>query len=315
MNARAQVQSKMADETGMRGGMQEKSRIITVGERSVRNFFSEHPMATYAAALAYRGLFGLFPFVLILVVLVGALGLTDPFDRAVEHAHSEASKHVPQQLQPVIQQGRKQIQPLLGMIDNAQKQAGGDLLFFGVAVAMWSVSEVARTLTQALNVAYQVAETRRLWKRLALSLVFGPVLALMAIASVALMLVGTQLVGSIAKVVGLGDLFVSLWGWLRFPVALLLLAVVLCVVYRVGPNVKQDFRSVIVGAALAPVLWAISSVGFSFYLANFADYGATYGSLGAAVGLLLYLYLCASVVLFGAELNAAIYHPLKDTRP
>jgi membrane protein len=56
------------------------------------------------------------------------------------------------------------------------------------------------------------------------------------------------------------------------------------------------------------VLWAISSVGFSFYLANFADYGVTYGSLGAAVGLLLYLYLSASVVLLGAEVNAAIYH-------
>ena len=277
---------------------------LELGERSVRNFYSEHPMATYAAALAYRGLFGLFPFLLILVVLVGALGLTDSFDRAVEHAHSEASKHVPQQLQL-----------LQGMIDNAQKQAGGDLLFFGVAVAMWSVSAVARTLTQALNVAYQVAETRRLWKRLALSLAFGPILALMAIASVALMLVGTQLMGTIARAVGLGDLFVSLWGWLRFPVALLLLAVVLCVVYRVGPNVKQGFRSVVVGAVLAPVLWAIASVGFSIYLANFADYGATYGSLGAAVGLLLYLYLCASVVLFGAELNAAIYHSLKDTSP
>jgi membrane protein len=286
----------------MRGGRQEKNRIIAIGERSVRNFFSEHPMATYAAALAYRGLFGLFPFVLILVVIVGALGLTDSFDRAVEHAHSEASKHVPQELQS-----------LQGMIDNAQKQAGGDLLIFGVAIALWSVSAVARTLTEAFNVAYQVAETRRLWKRLALSLFFGPVLALMAIASVALMLVGTQLVERIAKAVGLGDLFVSLWGWLRFPVALLLLAVVLCVVYRVGPNVEQGFRSVVVGAALAPVLWAISSVGFSFYLANFADYGATYGSLGAAVGLLLYLYLCASVVLFGAELNAAIYHSLKDT--
>jgi membrane protein len=62
------------------------------------------------------------------------------------------------------------------------------------------------------------------------------------------------------------------------------------------------------------VLWAISSVGFSFYLANFANYGVTYGSIGAAVGLLFYLYLCASVVLLGAELNAAIYHQPTDTR-
>jgi membrane protein len=69
---------------------------------------------------------------------------------------------------------------------------------------------------------------------------------------------------------------------------------------------------VVLGAALAVVMWAITSVGFSIYLANFADYGVTYGSLGAAVGLLFYLYLCASVVLLGAEVNAAIYHSGPD---
>jgi len=164
------------------------------------------------------------------------------------------------------------------------------------------------------NVAYQVTETRRWWKQLALSLAFGPILALVVIVSVALMLIGPQLVGSIAEVVNLDELFVRLWGWMRFPVALLLLAVVLSVVYHFGPNTRQRFRSVVPGAALCVVLWAISSVGFSIYLANFADYGATYGSIGAAVGLLFYLYLCASVVLLGAELNAAIYLPLLDSR-
>ena len=297
----------------MRGVAQEKSGIIDLGERSIRNYFFEHPMATYAAALAYRGLFGLFPFVLILVVLVGALGFPDFFDRAMDQARTQSSQYVPQQLEPVVEQAREQVRPLLGMIERAEKQAGGKLLFFGVAVALWSVSAVARTLTKAFNVAYQVAETRRWWKQLVLSLAFGPVLALVVIVSVALMLVGPQLVGSIAALVDLDELFVRLWGWLRFPVALLLLAVVLSVVYRFGPNAKQRFRSVVPGAALSVVLWAISSVGFSFYLANFANYGVTYGSLGAAVGLLFYLYLCASVVLFGAELNAAISRPITDT--
>jgi len=175
---------------------------------------------------------------------------------------------------------------------------------------LWSVSAVARTLTEALNVAFQVAETRRWWKLLVLSLAFGPVLAFVIIVSIALMLIGPQLVGSIAELVNLDELFVRLWGWLRFPVALLLLAVVLSVVYHFGPNGRQRFRSVVPGAALSVVLWAISSVGFSIYLANFADYDVTYGSIGAAVGLLLYLYLCAWVVLLGAELNAAIYHRL-----
>src|SRR5918999_2339360 len=298
----------------MRGRKLEKSGIIELGERSVRNFFFEHPMATYAAALAYRGLFGLFPFLFILVVLLGALGLPDFFDRAMDQARAQSSHYVPQQLEPVVEPAREQVQPLLGMIERAEKQAGGKLLFFGVAVALWSVSAVARTLTEAFNVAYQVTETRRWWKQLALSLAFGPFLALVVIASVALMLIGPELVGSIAEVVNLDELFVRSWGWLRFPVALLLLAVVLSMVYYFGPNVRQRYRSVVPGAALCVVLWAISSVGFSVYLANFADYGVTYGSIGAAVGLLFYLYLCASVVLLGAEVNAALYHSLSDNR-
>ena len=298
----------------MRGGKQEKSGIIDLGGRTVRNFFFEHPMATYAAALAYRGLFGLFPFLFILVVLLGALGFPDFFDRAMDQARAQSSRYVPQQLEPVVEPAREQVKPLLGMIERAEKQAGGMLLFFGVAVALWSVSAVARTLTEAFNVAYQVVETRSWWKQLVLSLAFGPILALVVIVSVALMLVGPQLIGSIAALVNLDELFVRLWGWLRFPVAFLLLAVVLSVVYRFGPNAKQRFRLVVPGAALGVTLWAISSVGFSFYLANFANYGVTYGSLGAAVGLLFYLYLCASVVLFGAELNAAISNPVTDAR-
>jgi membrane protein len=281
--------------------------FIELGDRSVRKFF-EHRMSTYAAALAYRGLFGLFPFVLILVVLAGALGLPD----FIEEAHSQPSGQVPQQLEPVVEQSREQIQPLERMVEQAKKQAGGELLFFGIAVALWSTSALARTLTESFNTAYEVAETRPGWKRYALSLAFGPVLALMVIVSVGLMLIGPRLVERIAELVGLDDAFVFLWEWLRFPVAFFLLAVVLSLVYRYGPDAKQRFRSVGLGAALAVVLWAITSVGFSIYLANFANYGVTYGSLGAAVGLLLYLYLSASVVLLGAEVNAAIYHTLPD---
>ena len=184
------------------------------------------------------------------------------------------------------------------------------MLFFGVVLALWSISALAGTLAEAFNAAYEGPETRRWWKVSALSLAFGPILALIVIVSIGLMLVGPDLVERIAELVGLDELFVSLWEWLRFPVALSLLAVVLSLVYRFVPNAKQRFRSVVLGAALAVVLWAIASVGFSFYLANFADYGVTYGSLGAAVGLLFYLYLSASVVLLGAEVNAAIYHSL-----
>jgi membrane protein len=291
----------------MRAPSPQRTGIIDLGYRSIRKFF-EHPMSTYAAALAYRGLFGLFPFLLILVVLVGALGFPDFFARAMDHARSESSQHVPEQLEPVVERSREQIQPLVRMLEQAQKQAKGELLFFGVALALWSVSAVARTLTEAFNSAYDVPETRPWWKMLLLSLAFGPILALMVIVSVGLMLIGPQAVEQVAQVVGLDELFVLLWGWLRFPVAFFLLAIVLSVVYRYGPDHRQRFRSVVPGVALTVVLWVITSVGLSFYLANFANYGIAYGSLGTAVGLLLYFNLTASVVLLGAEVNATIYH-------
>src|SRR4029453_1389023 len=286
-----------------------KIGIFEVGKRSILNFFVEHPMSTYGVALAYRGLFGLFPFLLLLVVLAGGLGLADYLERAIDQASSESSQNVPEQLQPMIERSKEQLQSLELMIEQAHKRAGGDLLFFGVALALWSISALAGTLTEAFNAAYDVSETRRWWKMSALSLAFGPVLALVVIVAILLMLIGPDLIERVAALVGLEEVFVSLWGWLRFPVALSLLALVLSLIYRYGPNATQRFRSVIPGAALAVVLWAITSVGFSFYLATFANYGLTYGSLGAAVGLLFYLYLCASVVLFGAELNAAIYRP------
>ena len=93
----------------------------------------------------------------------------------------------------------------------------------------------------------------------------------------------------------------ALWGWLRFPVALLLLAAVLSVVYRFVPDTDRSFWSATPGAAFAVIAWPIASLVFSFYLSNFAGRGLTYGSLGTAVGLLVFLYISACMVLLGLD--------------
>jgi membrane protein len=278
--------------------------IFRFAERVVRNFF-DHRMATYAAALAYRGLFALFPFMLIFVVLLGVFGHPDAFGRLVDEIKMQSSEQVPQQLEPVVEQGREQIQPLEGMARRAQREADGELILIGVGVALWSVSALASTLADAFNTAYGVTESRPWWKAQALSLVSGPLVALAVIVAVVLMLTGSRVAEGVAGAFGLRELFVLLWGWLRYPVALVLLWAALSVVYRYSPAVTQTWGSVIWGAALAVAAWAVTSVGFSIYLATFADYGVTYGSIGAAVGLLLYLDLTASIVLAGAEFNAA----------
>ncbi|HEY6581924.1 MAG TPA: YihY/virulence factor BrkB family protein [Rubrobacter sp.] len=285
--------------------------VVEVGGRVIGDYF-EHRMGTYAVALAYRGLFALFPFMLLLVVLVGAFGPSNAIDRLVAEVKAQSSEQVPQQLEPVVEQGREQIQPLEDMARRAERRAEGGLLLFGVALALWSVSALSGTLADAFNNAYGLTESRPWWKVQALSLASGPLLALAVIVAVSLMLTGSRVAEDVAGILGLRELFVLLWAWLRFPVALVLLWAALSVIYRHSPAVTLPWRSVMLGAALAVLAWAVASVGFTVYLANFADFGVTYGSLGAAVGLLVYLNLSASLVLAGAELNASMHPSAAD---
>jgi membrane protein len=281
--------------------------MVELGKRSVKSFF-EHRMATYAEQLSYRGLFGLFPFIILVFALLAVLQLDAVFDRLIEVAMGAPQQQIPEPLEPVAEEGRTQVEFLRPLIEQAREQAGGGLLSFGILLSLWSVSAVAFALTEALNVAYGVEETRSRRKRFAFTLLFGPFLALAFIVACGLMLIGPRVAGGLSGLSGLGEAWVALWAWLRYPVALFLLAVVLSVVYHFVPDTHWSFWSATPGALFAVIAWAIASLGFSFYLANFADRGLTYGSLGTAVGLLIYLYLSALVVLLGAEINAAAYH-------
>jgi membrane protein len=170
------------------------------------------------------------------------------------------------------------------------------------------------SLTKALNTVHGVGETRPAWKRVLLQVFFALGLAVLIILGTALLLIGPRLVAWIVGLVGLDEVFISLWTWLRLPVALVLLMLAVSIIYWVVPNSDHPFRLITPGAALAVIAWVIASLGFSFYLANFADYSVVYGSLGAAVALLLYFYISAGVLLLGAEVNEAIKHCTSSDR-
>lgn len=110
------------------------------------------------------------------------------------------------------------------------------------------------------------------------------------------------------------ELVVVLWTWLRWPVIVLMLMLVVALLYYVAPDVEQEFRFITPGSVLAVLVWILASVAFGVYVQNFADYNATYGSIGAIIVLLLYLYISAAVLLFGAELNAVIEHASVEAR-
>jgi membrane protein len=264
-------------------------------------------MPIYAEQLSYRGIFGFFPFVILLFALLAVLRIDIVFDRLIEAAMGVPPQQIPEPLDPVAEEGRNQAAFLRPLIEQAREQAGGGLLSFGLLVSLWSVSAVVFTLTEAHNAAYGAEETRSRRKRFVLALIFGPFLALAFIVAGGLMLIGPHVAGWLAGLAGLDEAWVALWGWLRYPMALLLLAAMLSVVYRFVADTDRSLWSAMPGAAFAVIAWPIASLGFSIYLSNFAGRGLTYGSLGTAVGLLVFLYISAWIVLLGAEINEAVY--------
>ena len=293
-------------------------KVGELGRRSIRSFF-EHRMLTHAAALAYQGLFALFPFIIFLGVLLVVLQVDDFFEGLSEQARSQPPQQVPGPLGPVLEEVRsllpeELVEPAVeGLVEQGKRVAQSKLLPFGIVFfALWSASGVALTLMDTLNVVHQVEETRPLWRRLALSVLCTPVLASMAIVGTGLLLIWPQLAQWLAGWIELSEGFVTLWAWFRIPLALFLLMLVLLLVYHFAPNRNRPVRFLMPGTILAVIAWALASVGFSFYLSNFANYGAIYGSLGTAIALLIYLYLSAVALLLGEEVNAAIYGGATD---
>ena len=215
-------------------------------KRSIRGFTTHH-MTTYAAALAYRELFALFPFVLLVVLILGFFDLAGLFDQLAQQARSGQNQPLHGVLGPAVEGEDPAVQWLARLVQEARKEAGGGLVSFGVAASLYSVYVAARTLSQAMNAAYEAVETRPGWKRSLLAGIFGPALALVVVAALVLILVGPRVVGWLAGLFGLDEVFVALWAWLRLPVALLFLALSLMLVYRFGPDVRQTYRSVMLG--------------------------------------------------------------------
>jgi membrane protein len=272
--------------------------LFEVSRRSIRKYLKHDDMSSYAAALAYRALFALFPFFALLVALLGILEVVGFFDWLIVQAYSTLQEQYARLGEQVIEE--------------IQYQPQSELLLFTIGIALWSVSSGVRTLTKALNAVHEVEETRPGWKRYALSFFYALSLAIMVIVAMALLLIGPQAVEWAVGLVGLDEVFISLWRWLRLPVALVLIMLSVSIGYWALPNVNHPYRLITPGAALSVIVWVLASQGFSFYLANFANYSVIYGSLGAAFALLLYFYISAAVLLMGAELNAAIYYYASD---
>ena len=265
--------------------------------RSIKKF-SADDMLVYAAALSYQLFFSLFPFVIFLLALLGVLNLTSFFDWLIKQSQTVLPGQASGMMKNIVSQIRG--------------QGASGALSLGAVLALWSASSAVRMAMHALNVAYDV-EDRAVWKKFPLSILYTVLLAVLLIAAAVLMLVGPQLASWIAKQVGLGSVFATVWTWARIPVALVLLVLVAALVYYLFPNTNQPFRVVTPGAVLAVIVWVLASLGFSWYVANFASYNATYGALAAVIVLLFYFFISAAILLFGAELNSEVYRQAAES--
>ena len=175
----------------------------------------------------------------------------------------------------------------------------------GLVVALWSANAGMKAIIDALNVVYDEKEKRSFVKLNLLS----PLFTLIAMASLMVALAAIVVAPLLFSAVGLSSLLSLAIAVLRWPLLLVLATVALAAIYRYGPSrTEARWQWLSVGSAAAAIGWLISSVLFSWYIAHFGAYNATYGSLGAAVGMMMWMWISAIVILLGGELNAEIEH-------
>jgi membrane protein len=259
------------------------SHALRLAVAVVRRFI-EHGMPVYAAALAYRGLVALIPFVLVVLSLFDWLGVGEELPRL--------TAALPPQWRDVG--------------DGGTAASMGGLISAGASVGIWSMSTGSRLLMRALNTAHRVKEGRPRVSRFTFSLVFLPVIAAVIVLATVLLLLTSQVVGRVGGWLGMSPVLHFLESWLRLPTALALLGLAVCAVYRLGPSVRPPYRAAAAGATLTILLWMATSAAFGWAVSTVLDYGSTYGGLGAAVALLVYLHLTALVLLLGAEVSAVL---------
>ena len=256
--------------------------------------FSEDEVSDRAAALAYYFLFALFPALLFLTALLGLLPLGDLMDRLMDYV----SQAMPGDAASIIEKTLQEI----------QAGASSGLLSIGVLGALWAGSNGMSSIMSALNVAYDVKETRAWWKVKLMAIILTLGFSVFILSALVLMVFGPKIGETVAAWVGLGEMFTFVWNIVSIPIVMVLVALGIALVYYLAPNVEQHWRWVTPGSVVALVLWLAASLALRFYVTNFANYSATYGSIGGVILLMLWLYLSGMALLLGAEVNAEIEH-------
>ncbi|MEV7330346.1 YihY/virulence factor BrkB family protein [Micromonospora sp. NPDC093244] len=267
--------------------------------RSVRNFVTDN-CSDWAAALTYYGVLALFPSAIVVVALVGLVSSGErTVDTVVDLANQVGAGSVLTDDEGGV----------VGVIRSVVVEQSNPklLLSFGLLGALWSASGFIGAFTRASNAIYGVTEGRAVWKLRPLQIGLAAItLVLLAVVALGLIVSG-PVTDAVGDLVNAGGLARRVWSVAKWPVLAMIMMVLLSLLFWIAPNVRQPrFRWLTPGGAVALVSWALVSFGFGLYVANFASYDATYGSLGAAIAFLVWLYLSNSALMLGVQINAEV---------
>jgi membrane protein len=261
--------------------------------RTYREIVNKDAMGR-AAELAYYFFLSLFPALLCVLAVASLFPLQD------------FTQQVMQMLRPFAPAA---VVEIIGnqMISLGERNDTG-LLSVGILGALWSSSAAMVAVVSSMNKAYEIEEGRPWWKVRLTAILLTLGLAFFVVLSFVLILLGPEVAEPFARRVGLGPVFVWTWTLIRWPIAFVLVAVAIELIYYFAPDADQDWVWLTPGSVVATLLWLVGSLGFRYYAINFTDYEASYGLVGAVILLMLWFYLTGLVVVIGAEVNAEIEH-------
>jgi membrane protein len=268
------------------------SKLATL-KRTFKEFSADN-LTDWAAALTYYGLLALFPAIIALVSIVGLVGpsLTDPLLQNIGKVAPGPAKDI-----------------LTSTVKNVAsgKGAAGIAFIVGLALALYSASSYISAFTRASNAIYDVEEGRPIWKLKPQQILSALVLILMLVLIAVAVTVSGPLAKEAGKVIGVSGAAVTIWDIAKIPLILLAVSFLFAFLYWAAPNVKQPgFRFISPGGIVALLIWIVASLLFALYVASFASYNKTYGSLGGVVAFLVWIWITNVAILFGAEFNSEL---------
>lgn len=194
------------------------------------------------------------------------------------------------------------------VVEEVTRERRGGLLSFGFVAALWAASSGMYAIMQQLNITYHVKEARSFVRARGVALGLTVLFGVLVLGAFSLIVTGGAIQDWIGDRFGTSDVLLAAFAVFRWLMIVLALLLAFALIYYLAPNVEQKFAFITPGSVIATVLLLFASLGFSLYATRFGDYDATYGSIGAVILLMLWLYIAGLVILVGSEINVLVEH-------